>query len=83
MERKKGIFGDIAPISHEECDFGSGFYMGTNTLHPSTLVCNEDKPKFYTVEFDMTEPEVLTVEIGMERAMLIAYYRKEMEIAEN
>ena len=76
---KKGIIGDIAPISRSECDFGRGFYMGTNTLQPLTLVCNEDKPKFYTVELDMTGLKVLTVEIGMDWAMLIAYYRKEME----
>ena len=78
---KKGIVGDIAPISRNECDFGSGFYMGTNTLQPLTLVCNEDKPKFYTVELDMTGLKVLTVEIDMDWAMLIAYYRKEMESA--
>ena len=78
---KKGIAGDIAPISRDECDFGSGFYMGTNTLQPLTLVCNEDKPKFYTVELDLTGLKVLTVEIGMDWAMLIAYYRKEMESA--
>ena len=78
---KKGIVGDIAPISRDECDFGSGFYMGTNTLQPLTLVCNEDKPKFYTVELDLAGLKVLTVEIGMDWAMLIAYYRKEMESA--
>ena len=78
---KKGIVGDIAPISRDECDFGSGFYMGTNTLQPLTLVCNEDKPRFYTVEMDLTGLKVLTVEIGMDWAMLIAYYRKEMESA--
>ena len=78
---KKGIVGDIAPISRGECDFGSGFYMGTNTLQPLTLICNEDKPKFYTVELDMTGLKVLNIEIGMDWAMLIAYYRKEMESA--
>ena len=78
---KKGIVGDIAPISRSECDFGSGFYMGTNTLQPLTLVCNEDKPRFYTVELDLTGLKVLTVEISMDWAMLIAYYRKEMESA--
>ena len=78
---KKGIVGDIAPISRYECDFGSGFYMGTNTLQPLTLVCNEDKPKFYTVELDTTGLKVLSVEISMDWAMLIAYYRKEMESA--
>ena len=78
---KKGITGDIAPISREECDFGKGFYMGTSTLQPLTLVCNEDKPKFYAVELDMTGLKVLTVDIGMDWAMLIAYHRKEMESA--
>ncbi len=78
---KKGIVGDIAPISRGECDFGSGFYMGTNTLQPLTLICNEDKPKFYTVELDMIGLKVLNVEISMDWAMLIAYYRKEMESA--
>ena len=78
---KKGIDGDIAPISRGECDFGKGFYMGTTTLQPLTLVCNEDKPKFYAVELDTTDLKVLTVDIGMDWAMLIAYYRKEMERA--
>ena len=76
---KKGIAGDIAPISRAECDFGQGFYMGTATLQPLTLVCAEDKPKFYTVEFDLTGLRVLDIEIGMDWAMMIAYYRKQME----
>lgn len=78
---KRGIDGDIAPISRSECDFGRGFYMGTNTLQPLTLVCNENKPKFYAVELDLSGLKVLTVDIGMDWAMLIAYYRKEMESA--
>lgn len=76
---KKGITGDVAPISREECDFGRGFYMGTGTLQPLTLICNEDKPKFYAVELDLTGLKVLTVDVGMDWAMLIAYHRKEME----
>lgn len=78
---KKGIVGDIAPISRDECDFGSGFYMCTDTLQPLTLVCNEEKPKIYTVELYLTGLKVLTVEIGMDWAMLIAFYRKEMKSA--
>ena len=78
---KNGIVGDIAPISRSECDFGQGFYMGTSTLQPLTLVCAEDKPKFYTVQLDLTGLKVLNVEIGLEWALLIAYYRKEMESA--
>ena len=78
---KNGIVGDIAPISRSECDFGQGFYMGTSTLQPLTLVCAEEKPKFYTVELDLSGLKVLNVEIGLEWALLIAYYRKEMESA--
>ena len=78
---KKGITGDVAPISREECDFGRGFYMGTSTLQPLTLICNEDKPKFYAVELELTGLKVLTVDVGMDWAMLIAYHRKEMESA--
>lgn len=78
---KKGIEGDIAPKSRGECDFGRGFYMGTSALQPLTLVCAEEKPKFYTMEFDLTGLKVLNVEMGLDWALLIAYYRKEMESA--
>lgn len=78
---KSGIVGDIAPISREECDFGQGFYMGTSTLQPLTLVCGENKPVFYTVELDLSDLKVLEVGIDMDWAMLIAYSRKEMESA--
>ena len=78
---KNGIVGDIAPISRSECDFGQGLYMGKSALQPLTLVCAEEKPKFYTVELDLSGLKVLNVEIGLEWALLIAYYRKEMESA--
>lgn len=78
---KNGIVGDIAPISRSECDFGRGFYMGTSTLQPLTLVCAEDKPKFYTMELDLSDLKVLNVEMDLDWALLIAYYRKEMESA--
>lgn len=76
---KKGISGAIAPISREECDFGAGFYMGTDTLQPLTLVCGEEKPKVYTLEFDLSGLKILDIPIGMDWAMTIAYYRKQLE----
>ena len=72
---KKGIIGDIAPKSREFCDFGRGFYLGTDTSQPLTLICDEKKPKFYTIKMDLTDLKVLNVGIGIEWAMLIAYYR--------
>lgn len=39
---KSGIKGEIAPLSREKCDFGKGFYMGTEETQPLTLICNYD-----------------------------------------
>lgn len=78
---KHGLQGEIAPISRAECDFGRGFYMGTTVLQPLTLVCAESKPRLYTLELDFTDLKVLRVGLNMDWAMLIAYFRKEMEEA--
>ena len=37
---KSGIKGKISPISRSLCDFGQGFYMGTEKEQPMTLICN-------------------------------------------
>lgn len=74
-----GITGDIQPISRERCDFGRGFYMGTDPIQPLTLVCNERNPIFYTLEFNMDNLKVLDIEIDLDWAMLIAYFRGYME----
>lgn len=74
-----GITGDIQPISRERCDFGRGFYMGTDPIQPLTLVCNERNPIFYTLEFNMDNLKVLDIEIDLDWAMLIAYFRGYMD----
>ena len=76
---KKGITGKIEPISRESCDFGRGFYLGTDPTQPLTLICDEDKPILYTMKLDLTGLKVLKVEMSLEWAMLIAYYRGYMD----
>ena len=76
---KKGITGKIESISRESCDFGKGFYLGTDPAQPLTLICDEDKPILYTMKFDLTGLKVLKVEMNLEWAMLIAYYRGYMD----
>lgn len=76
---RKGINGNIQPISRSKCDFGKGFYMGTEAVQPLTLVCNEDKPKFYQLKMNLEGLKVLNVEVGPEWAMLIAYFRGYMK----
>ena len=74
-----GISGNIQPISRSRCDFGKGFYMGTDPIQPLTLVCNEKNPVFYTLDFNTENLSVLDVEMGIDWAMLIAYYRGYMD----
>ncbi|MCL2815327.1 MAG: DUF3990 domain-containing protein [Oscillospiraceae bacterium] len=76
---KNGIVGDIKPISRDLCDFGKGFYMGTERLQPLTLICNFPNAKMYTVSADLTGLRILEVEVGIDWALLIAYHRGKME----
>ena len=48
---KGGIKGDISPKSRSRCDFGSGFYMGEDELQTQILVCGDQNPVFYKVDF--------------------------------
>ncbi len=76
---KKGIVGNIEPISRESCDFGKGFYLGSAPSQPLTLICDEEKPILYTMKLDITGLKVLKVEMNIEWAMIIAYYRGYMD----
>jgi len=78
---KAGITGDIEPISRELCDFGKGFYMGTEQMQPLTLICNFPEAKLYTVKADLTGLRILDIAISIDWALLIAYYRGKMESA--
>jgi transcriptional regulator with XRE-family HTH domain len=72
---KSGIKGDIKPISREFCDFGRGFYMGTERTQPLTLICNFPNAMLYTVDANLTGLRVLEIEVGIDWALLIAYNR--------
>lgn len=76
---KSGIRGKIAPISREKCDFGAGFYMGTEPMHPLTLICDFKKSKFYIVSIKLNGLAKLEIPADLEWAMIIAYNRGKME----
>lgn len=78
---KSGIKGAISPVSRDKCDFGKGFYMGTEKIQPLTLICNFPDAKLYTLEVDLTDLKILDVEIDIDWALLIAYNRGKMESA--
>lgn len=76
---KSGIVGDIAPSSREHCDFGKGFYMGTEKTQPLTLICNYPDAKLYTVNVDLSGLKILDIEVGIDWALLVAYNRGKMD----
>lgn len=76
---KSGIRGTIAPMSREHCDFGKGFYMGTDRTQPLTLICNYPKSKIYTLSADLSGLKILNIEVGLDWALLVAYNRGKME----
>lgn len=80
---KKGINGKIRPVSRANCDFGKGFYMGTEKYRPLTLICNFPNASIYTVELDLDGLKILNLEIDIEWAMFVAYNRGKMDSAKN
>ncbi|MCM1192933.1 MAG: DUF3990 domain-containing protein [Butyrivibrio sp.] len=80
---KSGIRGPIAPVSREHCDFGRGFYMGTDRMQPLTLICNYPNAKLYKLNVDLSELKILDMTAGLDWAMLVAYNRGKLESVKN
>ena len=78
---KAGIDGPIRPNSRAQCDFGPGFYMGTEAAQALTLVCDYDRSKLYVVSIDLTELRTAEIPEGIDWAMLVAFHRGKMETA--
>ena len=76
---KSGIKGPIAPISRDRCDFGRGFYMGTEPYQPLTLISDFEQSKFYVISLDLSDLRVLKVSPDIEWAMLVAFNRGKMD----
>lgn len=76
---KAGIEGEIKPKSRRQCDFGKGFYMGTDPCQALTLICDYEKSKFYIVSIRTDGLTHLKVPADIDWAMLVAYHRGRME----
>lgn len=76
---KSGIQGKIEPKSRSKCDFGKGFYMGTEPSQALTLICDYDKSKFYIVSVAVDKLAILDVPADLEWAMIVAYHRGRMD----
>lgn len=76
---KSGIEGPIEPKSRKQCDFGKGFYMGTDPGQALTLICDYEKSKFYIISVSMDNLAHIEVPADIDWAMLVAYHRGKME----
>lgn len=76
---KAGIEGKIEPKSRKQCDFGKGFYMGTDPGQALTLICDYEKSKFYIVSVDTDQLAQIEVPADIDWVMLVAYHRGRME----
>lgn len=76
---KTGICGPIAPASRKHCDFGKGFYMGTDRMQPLTLICNYPDARIYTLSVSLSDLKIRDIKVGLDWALFIAYNRGKME----
>lgn len=76
---KSGIEGPIEPKSRKQCDFGKGFYMGTDPGQALTLICDYDKSKLYIVSIATDKLNQIEIPADIDWAMLVAYHRGKME----
>ncbi len=72
---KNGLKGKIQPLSRELCDFGKGFYMGTEASQPMTLVCNYENATMYELELDTKNLHVKDIPLGIDWALFVAFNR--------
>ena len=76
---KSGIDGEIAPKSRALCDFGKGFYMGTEVFQPLTLICNYENPVLYFVAIDTDGLKKIELPTDISWAFVVAFNRGKLE----
>lgn len=75
---KNGIVGVIRPESRAVCDFGKGFYLGTESKQPLTLICSGISPRLYAFDVDLDGLSVYRFDPDVDWALFVAYNRNRM-----
>lgn len=77
---RAGLQGAIRPdMSDGACDFGAGFYVGTDSDQPRTLICRGESPTLYTLSLELDGLKVHRFEPNAEWALFVAYNRGKLE----
>ncbi len=72
---KNGLSGKIQPLSRDLCDFGKGFYMGTEQTQPQTLICNYENATMYELKLDTTNLIIKDIPLNLDWALFVAFNR--------
>ena len=78
---KVGIDGPIRPISRDRCDFGRGFYLGSDASQALTLIADIDGSKLYLISAPTGGLTTLELPANLDWAMLVAFNRGKMDVA--
>ncbi|SEQ81676.1 Protein of unknown function [Treponema bryantii] len=72
---KNGLNDKIQPISRSLCDFGKGFYMGTEQEQPLTLICNYENATLYELELNTSNLTIKEIPLNLDWALFVAFNR--------
>ena len=72
---KKGLDGNIKPISKLSCDFGTAFYVGNSIEQVITLVSSYNDGIIYKFSFESEGLKILDLRSNIDWALLVLSYR--------
>ena len=76
---KSGISGPINPISRSQCDFGKGFYLGSDIIQPLSLISNYTNPKLYVLSMNFDNLNILNLNDDIIWTMTVAFNRGKID----
>ena len=71
----KGIDSITASGSRQNCDFGSGFYLGETYDQALSFVCENKDSSVYSFSLDINELNIIEFDCSLEWMLAICYYR--------
>lgn len=57
--------------------------MGTERMQPLTLICNYPEAKLYTLNADLSDLNILDIDVGLDWALFVAFNRGKMGSIKN
>lgn len=72
---KEGLSNISSTGSRDNCDFGSGFYLGETYQHALSFVCDKEESSVYSFRYSLDDLKIKRFECNLEWMLTICYYR--------